>query len=326
MVDWSRFAEIVGAGRRFITTTHIRPDCDTLGCSLAMAAILESLGKEVLTLNGAAVPPNYSFLDPQGRFKQLDVQVPRAELEAYDAVIVLDTSAWAQLGPMADVLRTTKIKKVVIDHHLSSDDLGAEMFKDTSAEATGRLVIEAADRLGVPLTPAIAVPAYVALATDTGWFRFSSTQPRTLELAARLVAAGARPDAIYKDLYENDTLPRLNLTGRALSRAQTELDGRLIYTWLEQADFAACRALPSDSEDLINLTLAVHGTQAAVILVEQKTGGYKLSFRSRCDLNCAQVAEQFGGGGHKKAAGAFIDDSLESARRRALDAVRAAMT
>ena len=125
------------------------------------------------------------------------------------------------------------------------------------------------------LTAEIARPAFVALATDTGWFRFSSTTAGTLRLAARLVDAGAAPDQLYKELYETDTHGRLRLIGTALAHTQTELGGRLIYTWLSQSDFAACGAVPSDSEDIINMTLAVGGTEAAVILVEQRGGGYQ---------------------------------------------------
>ena len=136
-------------------------------------------------------------------------------------LIILDTTAWAQLGAMADVVKTTKALKVVIDHHVSGDDLGAELFKDADAEATGRLVIEAADQLGVPVGPEIAEPAFVALTTDTGWFRFSSTTADTLRLAARLVEAGAMPDQLYKELYENDSHARLQLIGRALVHTQT---------------------------------------------------------------------------------------------------------
>jgi bifunctional oligoribonuclease and PAP phosphatase NrnA len=213
----------------------------------------------------------------------------------------------------------------VVDHHQSGDDLGAELFKDVEAEATGRLVVEAADALGVPLTAEIARGAFVALATDTGWFRFSSTTAGTLRLAARLVDAGAAPDELYKELYETDTHGRLRLIGLALAHTRTELGGRLIHTWLAQSDFAAAGALPSDSEDIINMTLAVGGTDVAVILVEQPEGGAKVSLRSRCNVDCSAIAEQFGGGGHKKAAGASLDGPLDSARQRILDAVRATM-
>jgi len=239
--------------------------------------------------------------------------------------IVLDTTAWAQLGAMADALKSSRAVKVVLDHHVSGDDLGAELFKDTDAEATGCLVIEAADHLGVPLAPEIARPAFVALATDTGWFRFSSTTSGTLRLASRLVDAGAQPDQLYKALYENDSYARLQLIGRALACTRTELGGRLICGWLTGADFTATGALPSDSEDIINTMLSVSGTEVAVILVEQSTGGFKISLRSRCQVDCSAIAEKFGGGGHRKAAGAFLNEPLESARQKILDAVRAAM-
>lgn len=325
MIDWSRFVTLVQSHQRFALTTHIRPDGDALGSEMAMAEILTSLGKQVLVMNAFSLPRNLQFLDPMRRARELGVDVSPEMLEACDVLIVLDTTAWAQLGAMADVIRKSNVRKAVIDHHVSADDLGAEVFKSVEAEATGRLVVDAADALGVALTPEIAQPAFVALTTDTGWFRFASTRAETYRVAGRLVDAGAVPDQIYKALYENDTIGRLRLMGRAMSQTQTERDGRLIYTWLELTDFDAANAVPSDSEDLINMTLAVEGTEVAVIFVEQRMGGFKISFRSRCGVDCAQIAEQFGGGGHKKAAGAFIAGSLDVARSKALDAVRTAM-
>ena len=272
-----------------------------------------------------ALPPNLRFLDRKHRLKKLGVDVSADQLDDREVLMVLDTTAWAQLGAMADVIKTTKAVKMVLDHHVSGDDLGAELFKDVKAEATGCLVVEAADQLGVPLTPEIARPAFVALATDTGWFRFSSTRADTLRLAARLVDAGAAPDQLFKELYENDTHARLQLIGRTLARAQIERGGCLIHSWIELADFKAAGALPSDSEDIINMLLSVGGTQVAVLLVEQPKGGFKISFRSRCEVDCSAVAEQFGGGGHRAAAGASLNEPLDSARQKVLDAVRAAM-
>ena len=324
-IDWSRFAELIHAHQRYLVTTHIRPDCDALGSALGMAAVLEQLGKQVMIVTAFDVPPDLRFLDPGGRIKRLGADVAPELLEQIDLLMVVDTSAWAQLGQMGEVIRTTRAKKVVLDHHVSFDDLGAEEFRNTAAEATGRLVFEAARQLGVPIGPELAEMLFVAVATDTGWFRFSSTTAETYRLAAQLADAGAVPDKLYKDLYENDTLARLLLVGRVLARARTELDGRLIYTWIERKDFEATGALPSDSEDLINMTLAVGGTEAAVILVEQIGGGFKISFRSRSELDCSRLAERFGGGGHKKAAGAFLADPLPAAQAKVLDAVRAAM-
>jgi phosphoesterase RecJ-like protein len=326
VINWPAFVEIVRANKRFLLTSHIRPDCDALGSELGMCGVLEALGKQVIIVNGQATPPNLQFIDRQKRLKALGVDVQAADLNDYDVLMVLDTSAWAQLGPMAEVVKSTRAKKIVLDHHVSEDDLGAEPFKDVKAEATGRLVMEAAEQLGVALTPEIATALFAAIATDTGWFRFGSTTSFTLQCAAKLVDAGASPAAIYKDLYEQETLARLKLRGRILARTQAELDGRLIHTACLKDDFAATGALASDTEDIINLTLAVAGTQVAVILVEQETGGFKISFRSRTpQVDCSKLAETFGGGGHKAAAGAFVKDALPEAQRKVLDVVRAAM-
>lgn len=180
------------------------------------------------------------------------------------------------------MVKTTRAKKAVLDHHMSEDDLGAVYFKNTQAEACGRLVCEAADELGVPLDESIATPLFAALATDTGWFRFPSASSTTYRLAVRLIEAGASPPAIYGSLYEQETLGRCRLRGIILSRLQTEFDGRFVHTYVRRDAITEAGALPQDTEDAINLSLAISGTQFAVILVEQLTGGFKLSFRSRC--------------------------------------------
>jgi bifunctional oligoribonuclease and PAP phosphatase NrnA len=325
MINWPRFVDLVNRHQRFLLTSHIRPDCDALGSELGMAGVLEALGKEVLIVNGQKTPPNLAWIDSKQRIKAIGIDLQMADLEDREVLLVLDTSAWQQLGDMAIVLRNTAAKKAVLDHHVSEDDLGAEAFKDTAAEATGRLVLEAASHLGVRLTPEIATPLFAALATDTGWFRFSSTTGNTYRFAGELVDAGARPTEIYRSLYEQDTLPRLQLVGRTLARTQSELAGRLIHTAIFQDDFKATAALPSDTEDVVNMTLAVSGTEVAVIFVEQPAKNFKVSFRSRSSVDCSRLAELFKGGGHKAAAGATVEGPYEVAHLRVLDAVRAAM-
>ncbi|MCH2124386.1 MAG: DHH family phosphoesterase [Pirellulaceae bacterium] len=324
-INWPRFVEIVNRHNHFLLTSHIRPDCDALGSELGMAGILESMGKSVRIVNGQQTPSNLAFIDPNNKIEVINENVQLTDLEDVEVLMVLDTSAWAQLGPMGDVLRATKAKKIVIDHHVSEDELGTEPFKNTTAEATGRLVVEAAEALNVELTPEIAMPVFAALATDTGWYRFGSTTSETFRTGAKLIDAGAKPADIYRELYERDTLGRLRLRGNVLARTATELNGRLAHTFILKEDFETTGAHPSDTEDLVNQTLAIDGTEAAVILVEQLSGGFKISFRSRCKMDCSQVAETFGGGGHKAAAGAFIDEPFETAQDKVLDAVRTEM-
>jgi phosphoesterase RecJ-like protein len=325
-INWPRFVEIVKQHQRFLLISHIRPDCDALGSQLGMAGVLDALGKDVRIVNGHAVPPNLAFIDPNKRIKQLGTDVQPESLGDVEVIMILDTSAWQQLGEMGPVIRSSNALKLVLDHHVGEDDLGAELFKNTQAEATGRLVFEAAEQLGVPIDETIANALFAAVATDTGWFRFNSTTAYTYALAGKLVAAGASPSRIYHDLYEQDTLARLQLRGRILARTQVEMDGRLAHTAVLREDFEATGALASDTEDVVNLTLAIKGVEVAVILVEQATGGFKISFRSRTvAVDCSKLASSFGGGGHKAAAGAFVPGTYDEAKAKVLDAVRAAM-
>jgi len=324
-IDWKRFGELVRGYNSFVLTSHVRPDCDALGSELGMALVLDALGKQVQIINAHETPANLAFIDPQRRIRTLRKDATAADVAKADCVMVLDTSAWIQLGAMADAIRAGQSKRMVLDHHVSEDDMGADIFKNTTAEATGRLVVEAAGQLGVKLTAEIAMPLFAALATDTGWFRFASSTGDTYRFGGQLVDAGASPSAIYNALYEQDTLARVQLRGRILADTKTELDNRLVYTTVTREDFIQTGAQPADTEDVVNMTLTISGTQVAVIFVEQPDGAVKVSFRSRAGLDCSRMAETFGGGGHKAAAGAFVQGPLAEARNRVLDALRAAM-
>ena len=323
-VNWKAFTEQISHYDSFVLVSHIRPDCDALGSELGMAEVLRKIGKQVRIINAHRTPTALQFLDPAGNIEVLGDDVEAEDIST-DCIMVLDTSAWAQLGDMGDVIRSSRADKIVLDHHVGEDDLGATMYKDYQAEATGHLVVQAADALKVPLTRALSMPLFAAIATDTGWFRFGSVTSETYRVIARLIDAGVVPSEVYGDLYERDTLGRLRLRGLILSRTTAELDGALMYTSVQKEDFEATGAEPSDTEDVINLTLAVAGAQAAVIFVGQIRGGFKLSFRSRCQMDCNEVAKQFGGGGHKAAAGAFLEGTLDEVQQRVLPVVREAM-
>jgi len=320
-LDWATLLEVLRRSERVVLTSHVRPDCDALGSELGMAGILEALGKHVRIVNAQATPANLKWIDPRGKIESLAEKVRPDDLADRDLFIVLDTSAWAQLGAMGDVAKSMRDKVLVIDHHVSEDDLSDRWFKDTSAEATARIVYEIGLRLKVPLTEAIAMPLYAGLSTDTGGFRFPSTSGESFRVAARLVDAGASPPTIYRELFEQDSLARLNLVGRTLAGATTFHDGKVILSTVRQSDIKEVKALPSDTEDLVNLTLAVKGTEVAVILIEQPDGRIKVSFRSRGPVDCNLLAARFGGGGHKAAAGTIVDGPFDAARERIMAAV-----
>jgi phosphoesterase RecJ-like protein len=324
-IDWERFVAIVRGHERFVLTSHMRADCDALGSELGMAGVLEALGKSVVIVNGDVVPPHISFIDPQRRVRVLGRDVSPAELHSRDAFMVLDTSAWAQLGPMADELRAFRGTKILLDHHVSQDDLAAETFKDPTAEATGRLVVEAAQALGVELTWQMAFPLFAAIATDTGWFRFSSVTGETFSAAARLVAAGAVPSQIFAELYERNSLARVRLHGRILDRAEISCGGVAIHSTATADDFRATGAELTDTEDVVNRLLTVAGVKCAAIFVEISSEKTKASLRGRDGVDVRAVAEQFGGGGHTQAAGIIIAGPLAAAKSVVLDAIQKAL-
>jgi phosphoesterase RecJ-like protein len=321
-IDWKPLVEIVHAHQRFVLTSHVRPDADAIGSEIGMAGILESLGKSVRIINPSATPDHLAFLDPDKKVQKLGEGVTVEQACDTDVHMILDTSAWAQLNDLRRVIEKTPARKIVVDHHVSSDNLGATEFKDESASATGVLVKEFADVLGVRLSIPNASAVFAAIATDTGWFRFPNADVRTLTTAAQLVELGVQPAVLYRDLYEKSSLARLKLHGRVLSRVSVECGGRLAYTWVEQKDFVETGSHPTDTEDLVNDCLTIQGTECAFIVVEQKSGQAKCSFRSRTGLNVAKIAEQFGGGGHKQAAGAMLAGPFPKALETVLKTIK----
>jgi len=321
-LDWSPFVDIVRRHQRFLLTTHIRPDGDGIGSMQALAGVLRDQGKDVQTVIASTYPPRYTFLDPEKRIERF--AAPGERWRNNNVVIVLDTGTWNQLDGFGPFLRDLSAAKVVIDHHMTQDDLGAVRFVDTTAEATGRLVYEAIQALGATLPAEAASDLFVAIAMDTGWFRHSNATAKTFALAEKLVAAGARPESLFEHLFEQSTLPRLKLTGMVLERLQVVCDGRVAYTEIRRSDYAATGATPQDTEDLVNYTRSLEGVEVGLLFMEQPRGGIKVSFRSRaCDVS--RVAEQFGGGGHRLASGAILETTLDDARSRVLEAVGAAL-
>jgi bifunctional oligoribonuclease and PAP phosphatase NrnA len=325
VIDWEPLRDIISSNRRFVLSSHVRPDADALGSELGLAMILESLGKDVRIVNPSAMPQTLSFLDPERRILKIGEGIATEAVLETDVHIVVDTSSWSQLQDVGRIFKRTSARRVVIDHHASSDDLGALEFKDVLAEATGTLILQMADALDLAIPPGVAMPLFCAIATDTGWFRFSSTRESTMRVAARLIDLGAQPDVIYRQLYEQYSLGRIRLAGCVLSRVTLDCEGRLAYTWVEFADFERAGARPVDSEDLVNECLKIGGTECAFIAVEQPNKMIKISFRSRLGLDVAAVAEQFGGGGHKQASGATLPGPLADATQRVLNAMRATL-
>jgi len=309
-MDWTPLKAVIDQNESFLISSHVRPDADALGSELGMRAILLAMGKKVSIVNASAPPANLQFMNPPGVVLKLNESVTKATIPQHDVVIIVDTSAWQQLGTMADVIKTSAAKRVIIDHHVSSDQMDAVEFKDVTAAATGELVCEIGEAFGVTFDADVAHWLYAAIATDTGWFRFPSTTARTMRIAATLMDRGASPHLLFNLVHEQSSLSRVRLGGRVLARTEVAAEGRLAWVYADSRDMAETGAVPSDTEGLVNQCLTVAGSEAAFIAVELQTGQIKFSLRSRVPHDVASVAEQFCGGGHKLASGATLPGPL----------------
>lgn len=318
--DWNALSTLFQKYSSFIITSHVRPDADALGSELGLRAILLALGKTVTILNASASAANLEFMTPPGVILKLNSDIPKSSVPAADAIIVVDTCAWQQLGAMSEIIRSSAAPRIVIDHHVSSDQLDAHEFKNVTAAATGELIFELAVALGITFDSTTANWLYAAIATDTGWFRFPSTTPRTMKIASALMEMGAMPHMVYGLVHEQLSLSRLRLGGRALARTVSDADGRLIWLQVDARDLVETGAVAADTEGLVNQCLTIGGSQAAFIAVELPSGQIKFSLRCRNPHDVAALAEKFAGGGHRLASGCTLPGPLTDAVPRIREA------
>ena len=316
-----RLAREFRAGRSVVLSTHINADGDGCGSESAMARILTAMGMTVKIVNPTPWPDTFEFLlggDVVDATSSGSAALKKAEL-----LVVLDISDVKRLGVLADTVRALKVPKLVIDHHIPSDEPpGSEILADTTACATGELIYDLAVTLGVEITPQIAIGLYVAILTDTGGFRFSNTSARCLAIASQLLAAGVEPEEMYRRLYASHPIGRLHLLRDAL--ATLEVDPAYGISWISVAAGAA-EEYGLKSEDLEGLAehpRSVGGTRMAIFFRDLGHGKIKVSFRSTGDVNVNEFARRFGGGGHARASGALIPGLIEEVRHSVVNAAR----
>jgi len=236
---------------------------------------------------------------------------------------VLDISDVKRLGVLAEAVRRLTIPKLVIDHHLPSDEPPSTMIvTDTTACATGELIFDFAAVMDLKITPDIARALYIALLTDTGGFRFSNTTARCLSIAGQLIASGVEPEEMYGRLYASMPVGRLHLLRDAL--ATLEVDPEYGISWISVAAGAAEQygLRSEDLEGIAEHPRSIGGTRLAVFFRDLGHDKVKVSFRSTGDVDVNKFAKQFAGGGHARAAGALIEGDLEVVRRKVIAAAR----
>jgi bifunctional oligoribonuclease and PAP phosphatase NrnA len=327
--SFQQAASLVQAWRRPLLVSHTKPDGDAIGALIAIRRILTTLGASPVAMRFDAIPDRYLFLTEQTPIPAWPGDSQSDSLSSRDAVIILDTCTYNQIEPAAEWLRRVSVPKLAVDHHVTRDDLADQYLIDEQAAATCLILTDWVRALDWPLDPESAVALFVGIATDTGWFRHSNTDDRVFDACAYLVECGVQPHELHERLYQQESIARFRLRAAAMRSMRLLFDGRLAITLLRKSDFADCGAALADTEDLVNEPLRLKSVIVSVMLVEHDDNVVRGGFRSRApidesvpDIDVAEIARSFGGGGHRRAAGAKLTGSLTDAHDRILPAVR----
>lgn len=312
----SQVVELIENKQKFAITTHVKPDGDGLGSSLGLCWLLRSLGKSAEVIVRGDIPNSYRSLPGADEIRQVE-----AVDRDYDAIFVIECSDLARPGINGLESELT----VNIDHHATGEHFGTINWIDSTASAVGEMIYNLCKAIGGRVTREIAECVYMALVTDTGSFHFSNTTDRTLKVASELIKAGVKPAEISEAVYNNYPWSRIELMRQVLGTVRRDESGRIAYMRQTLRMREDAGAVDGDNNGFVNIPLAAKEILAAVYMREVGPNQFRVSLRSKGDINVAKVAEKFGGGGHRNAAGLRIEGDWDETEQEIVSAVREAV-
>lgn len=310
-----KISELIARHKVFLITGHERLDGDALGSELAVWHMLRQMGKDVTVYNQDPTPENYLFLPGSNRIVH---ELP--PLEPIEVVMILDCSELERVG--RESARIAKVPCLInIDHHVSNEVFTPVTLIDSKASSTGELICRLASHMGCAMNREMAACLYTAILTDTGGFRYGNTRQGSLLAAADLVAAGADPQWISENVYEANPPAKIRLLAAVLPTLSLDRGGRVGSLTVTQQAIAAAGALPDHTEGFVDLPRTIRGVEISILYAELSSGRFKVSLRSKGNVDVERVARAFGGGGHINAAGCRMDGEIADIRRRVLEEI-----
>ncbi len=312
----SQVVELIETKHRFMITAHVRPDGDSLGSSLALYWILVALGKDPIVIMRDHVPHAYSSLPGAD-----DVVTMPEITEPFDGAFVIECSDIDRPG----LIGLEKQNVVNIDHHSTTALFGNINWIDSTASAVGEMIYNLCKALGVTPTKEIATCTYTALLTDTGSFQFSNTTERTFKIASELVRRGVEPAMVSQSLFYSYPYSKLKLLGLALSTLERDETGQIAWIRVTRDAMEQSDASEEDADGIVNYALSIGEVKAVAFFKELDSDAWRISLRSKNKINVARVAERFGGGGHKNAAGCAAEGEYEDVCERVISGLKEAV-
>jgi len=292
---------------------HSIPDGDCVGAVTAMLWALKNMGKDVNAIIEDGVPATYRFLKGTENISSLN-NIPHIN----DCLVYLDCATPERVGDELAGLLPRVSTIINIDHHISNPGFGSHNLVDVNASSTCEIVYRLLKRMNTPITVDIATPLYCGIVMDTGSFQYSSTSPATHRLAADLLEAGVDLDLVRTRLFESKTILEIELQKIAMDSLEFSEDGRIASMQLSYDELSKLGAVGQHFEGIINMARNIENVEAALLFREIKPGMIKVGFRSKQSLDVNRVASEWGGGGHKRAAGATLQGELESVKKLVL--------
>jgi phosphoesterase RecJ-like protein len=292
---------------RFVLTTHVNPDGDGIGSEVALADYLRRVGKQATIVNHSPTPFVYDFLDPGKTIRTYTAARDSGLIAGADAIVVMDTNHPERLRSMQDAVTASPATKICIDHHLEPSPFADHYVIDDDATSTGEITYRILLELnGAALPATIAEALYCAIMTDTGSFRYPRVDPETHRIAAHLIECGADPVAIFSRVYERWSNGRMHLLGEMLANLTMAGEGKIACVTITREMLKRTGTTEEDTDNFTTYPMSINGVRAGILFLELPSG-VKISFRSRGDIPINELAKEFGGNGHRNAAGARID-------------------
>jgi phosphoesterase RecJ-like protein len=314
--ELARIVEAVRARQRFVLSSHSRPDGDSIGSQLAMLYALQQMGKEAIAVNAdPASPPLMAF--PGVR----DIRIAPSVDGNFEAAIIMECGDLKRTG----VSGLERYFVINIDHHPGNTGYGQINWFDASAAACAEMVYDVVRALGVPLTREIATHVYLAILTDTGSFHYSGISPRTFEICRECLEAGVDPVMVARNVYDSNNMGRLKLFGAVLGAMQIDQSGRIAIVYVDHEMARAAGGTYEDTEGLVNLPLTVKEIEAVVFFKQDKADQYRVSLRSKGEVDINAIAKEYGGGGHKNASGCTITGPIEQLQKTIVEKIEKAI-
>lgn len=306
--------------KRFTVSSHVNPEGDALGSALALASLINRLGKQAVVATDGGIPTAFEFFP-----KVAKVIGKPSQVKAPEVAMTVDVPVLDRLGSMVGVFNSADLR-VVIDHHVSNRMFGDVNWVDPKAAAVGEQIFRLYQAFKLTPTRDEALCMYVSIVTDTGSFRYMSTTPEVHQIAAALIARGLSPLKVAQDIYECHSPADLRFLGKVLTSLKSTPDGRVSWVEVPYKLLKSCKPGPEIIDELVNYPRSVQTAEVSFVLRQQSLDGkIRVSFRSKGRVDVNKIARSFNGGGHMAASGCTIPGTLPQVRAKVLQAVRQAV-